>query len=380
MKFDNSEYYVIDIHTEESPQPSLIDELGSLYTNIKSKRSETIAKSDDDWIPPREPKKKKKSKKNKIKISDVFDVGTIEDDVSQEEQEKDLLDIDELIRQREEDDDNENIINEQKKNYKKLKKDDNDFKKEFAEELTLLYDLLDETSKFGKALEKDLSSLKGSKVRGISKYTNELAELILSSKQNKLNILKEISGVKKTIADLKIKNDTKNKTKDEDSNSPERLASAYFKNILSHGRGNFINAYTSDEYIDQGEDEHTALINQIENARSQSAEDEDLERYSKLLMDRLDNSPNPYRSSEGTKYIEYENRNVKLYVKKCIDTGEWHFVAIDKNNCQIDDYPLPSKRDAGRMKFSDDGSYATDAKGRIYNVIEYYLPNDDYDE
>lgn len=368
--------YTIDIYTDDNPPPSLLDDLGSLYTNIRSKQVSKVEKSDDDYIPPRKPKKK--NKKNKVMISDVFSLDGLDDDDSQEDQEKDLLDIDDVIRQREEEDDNINIIKEQKKGYKKLKKDDNDFKKEFAEELTLLYDLLDETSKFGKTIEKELTSIRGSKVRGVSKYTNELTELVLSSKQNKLNILKEISSLKKTIADLKIKSEAKNKDKDNDSNSPERLASAYFKNILSHGRSSFINGYSNGDY-DSQEDDKIDLISAIEGARNQNDDDE-TERYSRLLDERLTNAPNPYRSVEGTKYIEYENRQVKLYVKKCIDTGEWEFVAIDKNKCQIDDYPLPSKRDAGRMKFSDDGSYATDAKGRIYNVIEYYLPDEDYDE
>ena len=378
MSNDNN-YYTIDIYTDSNPPPSLIDEIGSLYTNIKAQHSTPVEQS-DDFIPPR--KEKKKNKKNKVKISDmsdVFDSSLYED--SQEQQEKDLLDIDDIIYQKELDEDNDNIIKEQKKGYKKLKKDGNDFKKEFAEELTLLYDLLDETAKFGKSIEKELSSLKGSKVRGVSKYTNDLTELVLSSKQNKLNILKEISAIKKTIADLKIKADSKSKDKDDNANSPERLASAYFKNILSHGRGNFINSFTNSEYADDDQDDSRGdLISTIENARN-SMVDDDTDYYAKLLSDRLDNAPNPYRSAEGTKYIEYENRNVKLYVKKCIDTGEWEFVAIDKNKCQIDDYPLPSRRDAGRMKFSDDGTYATDAKGRIYNVIEYYLPdNDDDDE
>ena len=49
--------------------------------------------------------------------------------------------------------------------------------------------------------------MRGQKVRGVNKYANDLAELVLTSKQNKLNILKEISSVKKSIADLKIKAD-----------------------------------------------------------------------------------------------------------------------------------------------------------------------------
>ena len=222
-------------------------------------------------------------------------------------------------------------------------------------------------------MEKDLSSLKGSKVRGVSKYTNDLAELVLSSKQNKLNIIKEINSIKKTIADLTMKAEAK--TKDGDNkNNPEYLASAYFKNVLMHGRSNFIDNMTNQDLPNNyPDDDYESMIDSIEKEDKRDIlSEEDI--YNKILMDRLEHIGNPYRSSAGTKYIEYENRGVKLFVKKCIDTGEWDFVAIDKNKQQIDDYPVPTKREAGRMKFSDDGEYATDSKGRIYNVIEYFLP------
>ena len=374
------EYYNIEIITEET-QPSWLDEIKSLSDKEKPKEKiiddepvmlmDITAKSDT-------PKKKSKNKKKKKSLlSGAFDTDEDYDvtDRNREIEEDDLLDLDNLILDIRSDDENENIIKEQKKGYKKLKKNENEYKKEFAEELTLLYSLLDETSKFGKDLEKELSSIKGTKTRGISKYTNDLAELVLTTKQNKLNILKEITSVKKTIADLKIKVDAKSKDKEGGGNNPEHLASAYFKNILNHGRGNFISSLSNSSVSDDDNDGDTygSFIEKMEIARKQSEESEE-DKFNQFMIDRLNSMENPYRSEAGTKYIEYENFGVKLYVKKCIDTGEWEFIAIDKNGRQIYDYPLPSKRDAGRMKFSDDGAYATDSKGRIYNVKEYYLP------
>lgn len=377
----NDEFYTIEIFTEDNP-PSLIDELKSLptvkmkhepdpimITDVGNKSKENINK-----------KSKKKKKKKSLLLESFDDLNMISDKDEQEIEEETLLDVDTILMNRvesDEDDDSLNIVNEQKKGYKKLKKDDNTYKKEFAEEITLLYTLLDETSKFGKELEKDLASLRGSKTRGISKYTNDLAELVLQAKQNKLNILKEITSTKKTIADLKIKAEGKSKD-NENSNAPEYLASAYFKNILAHGRTNFINTINSGSYqSDNDEDDYESVIERIEqgNRYGFSPSEDEQERYNELIMNRIENTENPYRSEAGTKYIEYENAGVKLYVKKCIDTGEWEFIALDKTHRQIYDYPLPSKRDAGRMKFSDDGTYATDAKGRIYNVIEYFLPD-----
>ena len=373
--------YTINIYSDDKPI-SLVDEIKSLDTKPSKKKndsdepillSDIIGKSSE-----KEPKKEKtkKSKKKKSILIGAFGTDEEENTDGPSEQEIDedtLLDIEKIMSERGEESDKD-IIKEQKKGYKKLKKDGNEYKKEFAEELTLLYNLLDETGKFGKSLEKDLDAIKGSKARGVSKYTNDLAELVLMSKTNKLNILKEISAIKKTIADLKIKADKdKAKSSDATNNSPEYLASAYFKNIMNHGRSNFVsnfNGSSSDDVYDE-------IINKVEFMNNTPMNDNDYDDYAELMMERLRTDGNNYRSNEGSKYIEYEPLGVQLYVKKCIDTGEWEFVALDKDRQQIYDYPVPTKRDAGRMKFSDDGRYATDSKGRIYNLIEYYLPSDD---
>lgn len=371
---NNDEYYNIEIVTEDS-RKSILDEMKSL-SNFSVKKQQKNETEEPLVISDITNKTKEKTKKPKKKKKSLL-IGVFDDDddelndgkSQQEIDEESLLDVDLIMREMEEEELDDSIIGEQKKNYKKNKKDSNDFKKEFADELALLYNLLDETSKFGKSLEKDLNQLKGSKVRGVSKYTNDLTELILTSKQNKLNILKEITSVKKTIADLKMKAEAKDKQKDNGTNSPEYLASAYLRNILNHGRSDFISAM-SNTNVDP---ENPSLLS----ASNDYVDDDEDDRYTQFMMDRLDNDENPYRSPEGSKYIEYENDDVKLNVKKCIDTGEWEFVALNKTGQQIYDYPVPSKRDAGRMKFSDDGKYATDSKGRMYNVIEYFLPDDD---
>lgn len=390
MNINLNDYYVIEIFTEDNPRPTsnLLDGLRSISHDKPINKNDDI---DDSGIVilsdiPKKQKKKKNKNKNKKESSlsgMVFAADLESDDESenndelQNETDSDidhdtLLDVRNILKERGEIDIEDDLTTKGKTGYSSLKKNKNNYKKEFAEELTLLYSLLDETSKFGKSLEKDLNSLKGSKVRGVSKYTNDLAQLILTAKQSKLNILKEITSTKKNIADLTMKSEAK--TKDNDNkNNPEYLASAYFKNILMHGRSNFIDAITNNPN-DDFNDDYESMIDYIE---KQNNEESDEDRYNKILSDRLEANGNPYRSEAGSKYIEYENLGVKIYVKKCIDTGEWEFVAIDKTNQQIFDYPVPTKREAGRMRFSDDGAYATDSKGRIYNVIEYFLPDEE---
>lgn len=318
---------------------------------------------------------KKEKKKKKKNSSNLLSISTETDLIIDESGERDsidiadkLIDVDAMLCDHD-DDESDSIVKSGKRGYKKLKKAENAYKKEFAEEITLLYSLLDETTQYGKDLEKDLKSIRNSKVRGVSKYSNDLASLVLTAKQTKLNILKEITSVKKNIADLGIK-EGKGNSKTETGASAETLASQYFKNILTHGRTEFIDRVSGDD------DPRDVAMSELDGLYTDNEES----TYNKYMEERLTNSGNPNRSDAGSKYIEYEQRGVNICVSKCIDTGEWEFVAIDRVGTRIDDYPLPDKRTAGRMKFSDDGGYATDALGRMYKVMEWYLPSSEYDD
>lgn len=343
----------------------------SLLDDLKSLKPVKMTLEPDEPIPIiREKKpKEKKTKKKKSTLGGLIvdsDLILTDEEIETADATKNLIDAETFLLDDGYEDDTDEIVSSGRKGYKKLKSDANNFKKEFAEELTLLYSLLDETSKYGDALEKDLKGMRSSKVRGTSKYSNDLANIVLSSKQTKLNILKEIAAIKKTIADLAIKESKDNSKKnDNGGNSNEAIASQYFKNILKYGRSDFIGRFEDDN----------------DNNSSIFADDEEME-YNRYMEERLSSTDNPFRSAEGDKYIEYENRGVTIKVSKCIDTGEWNFIAVDNVGSRIDDYPLPSKKDAGRMRFSDDGGYCTDKMGRMYELVEYYLPeaDDDYDE
>jgi len=363
-------------------------EKGNIISEIKSlarssrKRSEPVEpeQSDEPLVLSSFGKKKKKKKKNKLLEVDFLGVKNdpiVEDGEDSDEKidavlEESLIDIDEILNRDDEDKIDEDIIDEQRRSYDKLKKEENPYKKEFAEELTLLYNLLDEMNKFGQDLEKKYKSLESSKVRGISKYTNDLIMSIISTKSNKLSVLKEIANIKKTIADLKIKMDAKNKAT-EGSSSLDQIASSYFNKVLGYGRNRFIRDYTSSGV--GSSDEIDEIVEEIEEKKNEYRPWE-LENIQRAIEERLENEENVFRSEAGNKYIEYENRDVKIYVNRCIDTGEWHFVALDRNMQRVDDYPLPKKRDIGKVKFSDDGRYATDERGRTFKVLEYFSTDD----
>lgn len=301
--------------------------------------------------PSKKNKKDEKVKKKKKKGLFVDDNNRLSLNLS------DLEKIERLYDDDYDDDDDEyssNIINKQKKGYNKLRKAENAFKKEFAEELTLLYNLLSESTTFGKDLEEKLKSMGSSKTRGLSKYTIDLVNSITMNKNSKLSILKEIAGIKKTIADLNLK-ETRAASAKENEVTSERLASEYFKNIINHGMGDYKTKMTS---------VNLALPDQMY--------DSELEELDNRIESRLYNNSNPFRSEDGSKFIKYENRNVKIVVERDLDSGEWELIAIDEDGTIIPDYPIPDRGTIKKMRFSDDGRYATDNFNRMYPVSERY--------
>jgi hypothetical protein len=382
MKMDK-EKMIIHINLPNSSKGSLIDNIKQLKNDVETEKKEYKKEFMITAFNPKEKKKDKKRDKKKKKqlethlVDDKLDVIDEVDNIDDD----DFIDLDALINEDDEDDDGEFIISEQKGNYSTLKKDENQYKKEFAEELTLLYKLLDEMKKFGKQLESKYNSIDGSKIRGTTKNINELAMAILSSKTNQLSVMREITNIKKTVAELKLKAEKDSKAAQLQNNSAELISTSFLQKIMKNGRNHFVDALNSNGVED--DDDDGIEINDIIGERSggnrytQSYVGLDNDAIMQDIENRLNNTPNNLRSEEGNKYIQYENKGVKICVKKCIDTGEWDFIAVDKDNQAVYDYPLPRKKEIGKMKFTDDEAYAIDGFGRRYRVMKFFSELDE---
>lgn len=258
----------------------------------------------------------------------------------------------------------EKLTRKGKRSYDKYKEDENEFKKEFAEELTMLYDLLDDANKFNKKLIKKYDSIDGSKAKGTSKYLNDLIASVLTSNTNKLQIIKEITNLKKTIQELKIKSDGKYAKTGDDS--LESQANSFFSNIMSVGRNNFISALNGDdmqfvdvEYSSDTDIEYANTLPDVQN--------EIHDRINERLMNE-----DSLRSTEAEKYIIYENLQPEYKILRSAMDNTWEVIAVDKDGHRIHDYPVPSRAQLGRCKFSSDGKWMTDAYGRSYKVIDKF--------
>lgn len=102
-----------------------------------------------------------------------------------------------------EDSDGNNIMIEKPKKKKK-----SNFNKEFENELNMLKAIVADQNKFTDNLQKRFNTMVGPNTKDampLNKTSVELAAAVISSRSNALAIIKEISNIKKTVADLYMK-------------------------------------------------------------------------------------------------------------------------------------------------------------------------------
>ena len=366
---------ITELRSAQNPPGFTLSNLASLDTDIK-----------------KEDKKKKKKKKKKSKLSSL---SALREDSAMGDDDLDLsgladIDTDKLNFLISEGEDNiADIIIGEGRDYDKYKKSNDKLEERFGSELTFLYDLLGELNDFGKKLDDQFKFVSGSKARGMSKTSNDLTANIISNKKAKLDIVKEIATIKKVIEELKYKNNAAlakaNGGAGSSGNDNDATAASFMSNIMKMGRNNFLNAldeqdenysnYNIDKALNNltsGHDDDWSNEKSSGNNFDKYYDDDEMEEIDELIDKRLQDEDYAYRSEAGDKYILYENQQPKIMVKKCIDTGDWHFIAVNKDNQELSGYPIPDQETLGKMKFSADGNIATDKYGRTYKVIEYY--------
>lgn len=373
----------INIGTPVSRKDLISDirELQSGSKKGKKKRSDIPV--DDDFrlgsLPEKKKKKKDKPKKKKTDTEFVAfgTLGENLDDVEIDEEDGDsrLIDFDSMF-DREEDDLEDSIISSERGKYSKRKQDENPFKKEFAEEMTLLYNVYDEVKVFAKDIEKRYKATTNaaSRVRGANKYAGDLTEAMLNTLKMKADITKDIIFLKKTQAELNFKREAK-ENKSSESLSSDAIATRYMQQILSHGRNEFIQGMSNRGGASSAGDDHDSELDSVIaefEERKQGYTSYEMDVYGDMIDERLENEDNPMRSPNGTKYIQYENEKPRIVIRRCVDTNEWEFVALNKDNQLLPDYPLPNRADCGNITFSDTDNHAKDERGRGYDVIDFF--------
>lgn len=243
----------------------------------------------------------------------------------------------------------DDVENGKKKGKKKEKKGDRtDFKKEFDPEMGALKCLLLSQNEFVGQLQNEFNQMNKQKssARGIGKFTNELVSNINTARKVSADLIKQISDIKKTVADLSMKERKElGALVDGDGNISDNAA-ALLKQLITGDRKAFMGdgAATVEDLTD---DEYMATA--ISDA-----------------MNELGDAEN-HQEEESQKYLRYEGRGVKVKVI-LNDDGTHTFFAEDQEGNIVDDYPLPSNSTA--LSINRSTMIAKDDYGVAYQIVE----------
>jgi len=230
-----------------------------------------------------------------------------------------------------------------KKNKHKKKDELTDYNKEFETEGALLNNLLIDQNRFVESLQSKYDAMNTRKTTssGLGKFTTDLISSLTQARQLSVSLVKEKIGLKKTIAELAMKEAKEKGGNTLDGEDLNTYAAQYLKGIISN-RGAIIN--DSDNLIIDDMDDDT-FANAI----------------GKIDLGEIDN-----RGEDVDAYLKYENQDVKLSVLvNQDDLEDYEYIATDSNGNVIQDYPLPIQ---SRLSLNRSTMIATDEYGRKYNA------------
>ena len=229
-----------------------------------------------------------------------------------------------------------------KKKKKKEKEGPKDYYDDFAPEIGLMRNMLEDATKFTDSLQKRYYALESTKssARGVGKFTTDLISSINQSRSVSSQLLNNITSLKKSIADLNMK-----------ERKEEAAANGGDGEDLSNFSASFLRKLIQQDRSDAAMYGDAVPIS--------GDEDDIFDNISELLADNG-------RSYEVDKYLKYENRNVELVAYVDPDTDNYEIKAIAEDGEELYDYPIP---EVERMDINHSTEIATDEYHTRYRII-----------
>lgn len=256
----------------------------------------------------------------------------------------------------------DDITYEDRMNYRRKQTGDK-FDQMFNKEQSMLNDLLAGLQKRSKLIDKKIdASLSG---RGAySGVTKNLADLLNASnsvESTKLNVIKELIGVKKTAVDFRMK-DQKMNPDDNMEEDRDTIADRFYKSIISGNSRDFIKSSMA-QYDTQDQFNGFNLSQPSSFTNNPDLDTSDADKYG---------------------YIKYENVNAQVCICRYED-GSMEFVALDEDNNVIPGYELPSNNLIVNISIKPGSQYGYDEYARKYRVfdaeeINFNTSDNRYDE
>ena len=254
----------------------------------------------------------------------------------------------------------DDIVNDERYSYRR-NSDEDDYQRLFKKENSMLSDVLSDLQKRSKLINNKINAMSGKGTYGISKNFTELVEAANSLDSTKLSVIKEMVGIKKTAADLKLKD--KRLNPDEGIDDRDSVADAFYKQIIGGGTKNFLQSTLTPYAGLQGGIVGTGSVNNQE--------------YNDDIGFNI-TQPIPYANTDSGYdeivadkygYIANENRNVEICIYRYED-GSMKFVALDEDGEVVHNYELPSEVLLDDIRTKPMSSYAYDKYDRKYKIID----------
>ena len=229
-----------------------------------------------------------------------------------------------------------------KKKKKKEKEGPKDYYDDFAPEIGLMRNMLEDATKFTDSLQKRYYALEStrSSARGVGKFTTDLISSINQSRSVSSQLLNNITSLKKSIADLNMKERKEAAAANGgDGEDLSNFSASFLRKLIQQDRSDA--AMYGDAVPISGD------------------EDDIFDNISELLADNG-------RSDEVDKYLKYENRNVELVAYVDPDTDAYEIKAIAEDGEELYDYPIP---EVERMDINHSTEIATDEYHTRYRII-----------
>lgn len=269
------------------------------------------------------------------------------------------------------------ILTKQSRSYANRKNHVDKYKKEFAEELTLLYNMSKTNNEIVTLLHqaaKDAIKSSGNRVRGqLSMMQNNLLQSYNAALTNQLSITKELSTTKKISEDLALRkhsNDIKAGTLEKEGNNAMDAAAFMRMLNMSKETADMTQGVSMVDSMSAELGTYTAeqVMTNQPLVPPQYDNDDDIDHR---LADRM--SGGSFRSAEDTRRLVYDNQGAKIVIIRDSE-NDWYMEARMNDGTVIDDYPLPSKESLGGISFN--GSKAKDKAGRMYELDDRTMHTD----
>jgi hypothetical protein len=230
-----------------------------------------------------------------------------------------------------------------KKKKKDKKEGPKDYNEEFEQDIALMRNLLEDSTKFTDSLQKRYYALESSKTanRGVGKFTTDLISSINQSRTVSSQLLNNITSLKKNIADLNMK----------ERKEAAAASGGYDGENLSDFSSNFLRKLIQQDRSDASIYGDATPI--------EADEDTLYANISEMLAGEDDRS-------ETEAYLKYENRNVELVAMvNANNPDDYELQAIAEDGERLYDYPIPEVSD---LDINRSTNIATDEYHNHYRV------------